>query len=127
MCGLVAFGGWPGRQLGWSNKPCQLQRGPDLSPYEVSDLYGGNVLCQQFDRCWPLPPPLLVGQLAARRRAEFRHTPPTLDFNLGFAPCAALAFGSLLRRMVPRRGHHSLSVNFIVIDVIIDGAGGITC
>jgi hypothetical protein len=119
VCGPLAFGGRP-RRLIRSYEPCHLQRGPYLSPYEVSTLDGGNIFRQQFDRRWPLPPPLLVGELAACWGAEFWHPPPTFDFNFRSAPCASRCLRASARGMLPRKRHLHLSVRFIVIYVIVD-------
>jgi len=100
--GPLAFGGRQRRQLIWGNDPAHLQRSPNLLSYEISNLVGGNVLRQQFDWYWPLPLPLLVGDLAACRRAESWHTPPALDFDLRFAAGAPDCLRASSRRMLPR-------------------------
>jgi hypothetical protein len=103
-----------GRQGAWliaGNDPERLQCAPNLGP----NLVGGNILCQQLDRCWP-PLASLVGELAARRRAEFWHPPPALDFDLGFAALTPRRLRAPPRGMLPSGGYHDLFIVIYVID-----------
>jgi hypothetical protein len=102
MCRLPMSAGWKWQRLSWLNEPGRHQHVPNFRSYEIPNLHGGKIACQQFHWCRPLPFSLLVGQLAARWRAKSGHPPPTLDVDLGFAafasPCPGAATPGVLRR-----------------------------